>query len=257
MKTLRPLPSRVASALICLWATLLSIQLPIAGCAHVPVDGDVADPAARRGLGLAAVPEGTTLRVTLRDGTLVQGLYAGIGQQASDAYATAYEAWRGKDPQAGWPALGDSVRLVSGNEIVRMRRFEGFDWGAVRVHAGAGTDVIAFDDLHSMSTASGKTFTAAMLSGLHDGGALPLAGTLKLRTNSKLYGTRGIPLDDIGSLQVQRGSNWVTAAVVIGMLGVVAIVIATRPKAEPRTGCEDVDVGGFTLLNRSVPSSGR
>lgn len=233
MKNMRPLPSRVAASLICLWATLLSVQLPIAGCASQRPAG-VADPAAGQGLGLAAVPEGTSLRVKLRDGTLVRGLYAGIGVQKPEAYSAAYEQWRGRDPQAGWPALGDSVTLVTTNDVSRTRAFVGFDWGSVRVQSAVGADAISFDDLRTMSTASGKTFTAAMLVGLHDGGALPLAGTLKLRTSSQLSGANAIPLDRIGTLEVQRGDDWVTAVVVIGMLGVVALVLASRPKAESK-----------------------
>jgi len=175
--------------------------------------------------------------VTLRDGTLVQGAYGGIGHRDPDEYAAAYDAWRAHDPLAGWPALGDSVRLVSPSDIVRTRVFEGFDWGSVRVSAGAGTDVVVFDALRSMTTRSGTTFTAPMLAGLHDGGSLPLAGTLRLRSASRLADARAIPLDHVGSIQVLRDNRWVTAAVVLGLVGVVAIVIATWPEPK-RSGPE-------------------
>ncbi len=225
----RALPKRVAGTLICLWAALLSVQMPVAGCAHRAVEGDVADPRARQGLGLSTVPEGTQLRVKLRDGTLVQGAYDGIGHQAPDEYAAVYDAWRARDPRSGWPALGDSVRLVSPNDIVRTRVFEGFDWGSVRVHAGAGSDVVPFDDLRAITTLTGATFSAPMLAGLHDSGSLPLSGTLRLRTPGRLEGARAIPLDRIGSLQVRRDNQWQTAAVVLGLVGMAALVIASRP----------------------------
>jgi hypothetical protein len=146
----RPLPARLSGALICLWAALLSVEMPLASCAHVPRPAEVSDPTATRGLGLVAVPEGGELRVWLRNGHVEQGAYRGIGRQKPADYAARYDAWRAWHPAAGWPALGDSVRMTTVYGGTRTGVFEGFEWGAVRVRAGTGAGVVRFEDLREL-----------------------------------------------------------------------------------------------------------
>ena len=225
--TVRPLPARVAGALICLWVALVSVGLPVVGCAHVGRPLEVADPAAARGLGLVAVPEGSQVRVWLRDGRAEQGDYRGVGRLTPAAYATRYDAWRTRFPAAGWPALGESVQVTSVFGGTRAGVFEGFDWGTLRMRAGADVERVRFEDLRTLSGASGATFSSDTLARLRDAGRLPLASTLRLATSSGRLAAPvlEIPLDQVKSLEVRQGDQWATGAILGAAAGVVIVMV--------------------------------
>lgn len=229
MKPMRPLPSRVAGALICLWATLLSVQLPILGCASQrPIR--VADPGGARELGLLTVERGSPMRVWLRDGNKVEGDYQGIERLDSAVYAERYDAWRAQAPMRGWPALGDSVRLGTVYGGTRVGRFEGFDWGVVRLRVGAESELTRFEEMRTMSTPVGATFTADTLARLREAGRLPLASQLVLYAGpgQRTGGANAIALDRVERVEVKQGSQWVAAVIVAALAGTVMAVLVVR-----------------------------
>jgi hypothetical protein len=229
VKPMRPLPSRIAASLICLWATLLSIQLQVAGCASQrPIS--VADPNAARGLGLLAVASGTPMRVWLRDGKMVQGDYQGIERLTPAAYAVNYDAWRASAPAAGWPALGDTVRIATVYGGTRVGRFEGFDWGVVWFRAGSESEVVRFEDMRTLTGPSEVAFTADTLARLREAHRLPLASELRLYAHASQLsgGVRAYALDRVDRVQVQQDGRWVAAIIVGALAGAVMAVLVVK-----------------------------
>ncbi len=250
----RPLPARVGGALICLWSALLSVQLQVAGCAHSPGTVAMADPSLAGGPGLdASVPLGSELRVRLRDGHTVGGEYRGIERQPLEEYAPRYDAWRARHPAAGWPALGDTVRISTAYGGTRTGAFEGFDWGAIRLRQTGDGEHVRLEDARMLVTPAGAAFSADTIARLRDAGGLPLCGVLLVDEASSglTVAHRQIPLDEVASLEVKQGDQWV-AAVIVGALAGAALVLVLIAFAlrDAERNC-----GGSVSSIRSYPAA--
>ena len=223
-------------------AALLSVQLD--GCATTGGHSSgitkpwTPDPDATEQLSLTSVSTGTFIRVVLRNDSLVSGKYQGVIRMAPEAYeqrvADFLAARKDTTPLPG-PGTKITVRRKSKERIAYLDGF-GYRSLELRWKPASNSELLSFDDLESVTDATGHVWTRDALWFEARLGRIPSFSELLIQTES---GDRRVPVDQVTDITFRNASGqWVPAVLVVIGLGVV-VLLAIGAAPYYYMGCAD------------------
>jgi hypothetical protein len=220
----------------------------LAGCSVIGYNvGNMIDPAypakeIRIPEGESAFPRNTGLVINKKDGTMVKGIFLCMGQVAdtvtAEQYENEFEQWRlQREPELSRPIppFGSSVRIgvsVSRRQEIYAGQFAGFDPGMIRIRSYVQSRIVPLklEFVDGIEDSLGQVIaTREEISQVVHGG-VPVASRVEVKPGIFLEGKRGIPIDEIETIQRPAGGGagrWVGLTVGVAVDVVVAAVAIT------------------------------
>ncbi|HXB57083.1 MAG TPA: hypothetical protein VN461_20130 [Vicinamibacteria bacterium] len=165
------------------------------------------------------IEKGTWVKVSLRDGSEVEGSFNGLSFDGNE-YAQRYEERQKQTEGVVLPSLGETITVSSPKGKTTVGRFDGFEFASIgfRPEGNSPPLDVPFEKVSAVSFAGREPLSGAQLQALRGQGALPLRSRMAVRDAR-------IPVERVSQIAVPHHGHAKTIGALIG-LGVDVAIIA-------------------------------
>ena len=179
------------------------------------------------------IHSGSSVKLLLRNGSVLRGSFGGRQEMSPEAYAIAWSAWRDTAARGTFfPAPGDTVLLTRKDGTTCSGRLAAYEIDAIVVATQGGHCVVAVDALGSLAMPGGRRIEREVLRTATRHAAIPLTTVIRLNTKA---GTVEVPLHDVRGVEGPAPAGGKVIGFVVGLGVDVAFVAAIA--ASSSSGC--------------------
>jgi hypothetical protein len=219
---------------------LITAALGACGCTLIgfgvgaAIDKSHKKPDVVEGFRITRIEKGTRVKVYLRDGRQVQGIFNGLSFDGKE-YAQRYEE-RQKQAKSALPPLGDTITVSRSKGKTTAGRLAGFEPASIALRPEGGSPPldVPFEKLSAVSFAGHEPLSGAQLQTLSGQGTLPLRSRMAV-------GDELIPVEHVSRVEVPHHGNAKAICALFGLV-VDGLIIAAL-----------IDFNSHPLVNTSCP----
>ena len=153
---------------------------------------------------ISQVIPGTHIEITLRDGPVLKGDFAGGGRASEADYSRRYGAWRDTSEAGGWfPRLGDTVAVSDADGRRVSGTFRGFNYRGIEFHAAGDSTarLTTYGNFAALEGAPDRTLAADSLDHLDAAGRLPSLAQIQVKARR---GVVTLPMERVVSVKIPQ-----------------------------------------------------
>ncbi len=153
---------------------------------------------------LSQIIPGSYMEVTLREGEVLRGDFAGGGRTSDEEYARRYGTWHATSVGAGWfPRLDDTIAVsdAAGHRV--SGTFRGFNYRGIEFHAAGDSTarLTTYGNFATLEGAPDHTIAADSLDHLDAEGRLPSLARFQVKVGRRVV---TVPVDQVVSLKIPQ-----------------------------------------------------
>lgn len=153
---------------------------------------------------ISQVIPGTHIEITLRNGPVLKGDFAGGGRASEADYSRRYGAWRDTSEAGGWfPGIGDTIAVSYADGRRVSGTFRGFNYRGIEFHAAGDSTarLTTYGYFAALEGAPDRALAADSLDHLDAAGRLPSLAQIQVKVRR---GVVTIPMERVVSVKIPQ-----------------------------------------------------